>query len=63
MIPRSTNIVVSNQLPPLLRDKLVQASLVEWPALELGESMARRVAVDSAIEWGKATYPSLFKAD
>lgn len=63
MIPRAANITVSTQLPEPVRRRLIEASFVEWPDKPLGESQARRVAVDEAIKWGKVVYPGLFKAE
>lgn len=63
MIPRTSNIAISAQLPKPLREKLVEASFVEWPAVPLGESLRRKLAIESAIVWGKAVYPGLFKAE
>lgn len=63
MIPRSANIHISTQFPAPLREKLIEASFVEWPAVPLGESQARRVAIDEAIKWGKAFYPGLFRRE
>lgn len=61
MIPRAANITVSTQLPKLLREKLIEASFVEWPQLAIGESLARKLAIERAIAWGRSTYPGLFR--
>ena len=61
MIPRATNIVVSNHLPRNLREALVEASKVEWPQVPLGESLPRTLAIDNAIRRGRSMYPGLFK--
>lgn len=63
MIPRAANITISTQLPAPLREKLVEATFVEWPEVPLNESPARTKAIEAAIKWGKEFYPGLFRPE
>lgn len=55
-----TRQVVSNHLPPVLRDALVRASQTPNP---VGDPMARARAIEATVAAGKAQYPNLFKKD